>query len=316
MAAALSLVLGSLAAVPAVAQSSVIMIPGLKIGVVGGDRPGPTAARLEPFRRYLGQEIGSSVELLTFKDGLTLVDAVATGKVNYAIFSASAYATASRICGCVEPVVAPRSSDGTVSYRAVLVARASSGFASVKDLKGKVLAAADMRSVAGRLVPFRGLAEAGTDPATHFARVETVNGPEAAMRLLLAGKADAALAWSTFEGEASAGYSRGTLKDLVDKRILAMADIQILWRSAAIPHGPHAVRSELPSDVKVRLRDALVHLREDDPVAYEAVEPEFGGGFTSITHGAYEPLLMLVGPKAKAGAEPDRGATGPAPPRT
>lgn len=281
------------------AEGSVVVIPGIRIGVVGGERLAAASARLEPFRKRMAAEIGTSVEIVPLKDGLTLIDAIATKRVDYAVLSASAYAAAWRVCGCVEPAAAPRSLDGTGSYRSVLLVRSGAAAGRIEDLKGAAVAAADAASVAGRLVPFAELAASGFDPREHFGRVETASGPEAAVRLLVAGKVDAAFAWSSLEGDAATGYSRGTLHDMVERGRLDMAAVRIVWRSNPIPHGPHAIRTDLSPYVKTRIRETLLRLRDDDPDAYEAVEPAFGGGFAPVAHADYAALLALVTPRAR-----------------
>lgn len=296
---------------PVAAQGSVVIIPGIRIGVVGGERLPATAARLEPFRKRMANDLGTGVEIVAVRDGVALVDAIATKRIDYAVMSASAYAMAWQVCGCVEPAAAPKSLDGTQAFRSVLLVRSSNPANGVRDLKGASVAAADARSVAGRLLPFARLAAEGSDPQGIFGRVETVNGPEAAVRLLLAGKVDAAFAWSTLEGDLTAGYSRGTLRDLVDKKVLNIADVRVVWSSPPLPHGPHAVRQDLAPATKSRIRETLLHLRQEDPDAYDAVEPFLGGGFATIGHAAYEPFLVLVKPQ-QTGASP--AGAGPAKP--
>jgi phosphonate transport system substrate-binding protein len=280
----------------ALAQNSVVIIPGIKIGVVGAERPQVLRTRLEPFRRRLSDDVGTSVEIVPMKDGQTLIDAIATKRVDYAILSASAYAMAWKLCQCIEPAAAPRSADGTLSFRAVMLVKSGSKAERVEDLKGASIATSDGRSVAGRLLPFAELAAAGLPPSAHFGRIETTTGPEAAVRLMLTGKVEAALAWSSLDGAMEAGYSRGTLRDMVDRKVFAMTDVRIVWTSVPIPHGPHAVRTDLPPQMRNRIREVLTHLRQDDPDAYDAVEPVMGGGFATIDHAAYQPLLVLVTP--------------------
>jgi phosphonate transport system substrate-binding protein len=282
---------------PAAAQVSVVQVPGLRIGVVAGREAAPITARLEPFRLRLGDELGVPVRVTAMKDALTLADALATHKIDYAILSATAYAAAFQLCSCIEPLVVPASIDGTAAWRSVVVTRGEGSAETIQDLKGKVLAAAAAPSIGGRLFPFAALAGQGIEPERFFARVETTGGPEAALKLMLAGKADAAVVWSTMEGEREAGYGRGTLHDLVEKRAMTMKDVRVVWQSPLVPHGPHAVRTDLPAAQKARLVDVLLRLKDNDPDAYDAVEPTFGGGFVRVGHLAYEPLFALVAPR-------------------
>jgi phosphonate transport system substrate-binding protein len=268
----------------------------LRIGAVESSQFRPLSGRLEPFRVYLADHLEIPVEIQTFRNGADLVEAAAHRRIDYALFSGATYAAAWRSCGCMEPLAAPKSIDGTAGVRAILVVRGDSPYRTLDDLKGKVLAASNPRSIAGRLVPFNEMASEGSDPNTLFQRIETAAGPEAAVLQMIDRKVDAALAWSTLEGEADEGYDRGALHALVGRHLLDMHQIRIIWRSGLIPNGPHAVRDDLPLSLKNRLRDILLDLIDNAPEAYDAVEPDFGGGFVPIGHSTYLPLLRLVTP--------------------
>jgi phosphonate transport system substrate-binding protein len=142
-------------------------------------------------------------------------------------------------------------------------------------------------------------------------RRERVEGPRAAVRAALDGRADAAVAWSTLEGDVAEGYGRGTLHDMVAGGELAMTGARVLWASPVLPHGPHAVRSELAEGTKRRLRDMLVDLDEVDPDAYDAVEPVLTGGFLRVGHAAYAPFVDLVTPRPTAPEPVTTGSTAP-----
>ncbi len=273
----------------------------LRVGVVGTSQFRSPAERLEAFRAYLAAQLEVPVELQIFHNGQDLVEAAAHRKIDYAIFTAATYAAAWRSCGCVEPLVAPKSIDGTAGVRSILVVRNDSPYRKPSDLSGKVLIAPGPRSIASHLVPFSELAAEGIDPGKLFARIDTAADPEDALVNLLNRKADAALAWSTLEGEDDEGYDRGALHDLVARHILDMHAIRIIWRSDLIPNGPHAVRADLPLEIKNHLRDVLIDMIDNAPDAYDAVEPVFNGGFVPIGHSSYLPLLRLVTP---AGQDP------------
>ena len=101
-------------------------------------------------------------------------------RVQYAIHSASSYATAEALCACVEPIALPTAFDGSHGFHAVLVAHADSAIASLADARGKRLALTGADSVAGRLVPLKALAGQGIDPQTisrPCARPPTPNRP-------------------------------------------------------------------------------------------------------------------------------------------
>lgn len=267
-------------------------VPVLRVGYLSTGSAAAEAARLEPFRAYLESAIGQSVELMPAATYGGLIEAIADGRTKYAMLSATAYAAAARSCDCVEPLAVPSAFDRSTAFRAILLTRANGRFASLADLAGARVALSAEDSVAGRLLPMRAFAEAGIEP-----RIETVAGPEAAVRALVAGEVDAAAAWSSMAGDATAGYSFGALTRLVIDGRLAMEDVRVIWQSPPVPFGPHAVRTDLPSELKLLLADALFDMAVRSPEALEAVDRSGygGGGFVSVDPALYDVLASLAG---------------------
>ena len=85
-------------------------------------RPGGAGPRRSLKQAY-ARALGIPVEIFVARDYAALIDAQATARVDYAIYSTTAYATTSLLCGCVEPVVAPVGEDGATGIRAILVTR-------------------------------------------------------------------------------------------------------------------------------------------------------------------------------------------------
>lgn len=283
----------------------------LRLGIVAANRPEAASERVEPFRLRLADTLGVAVRTLRFADERALAEALAGGRVDYAPMSASGYATAWRLCGCIEPLAAPRAADATAGYRAIVVVRTGTTLAKPSDLAGKRLAVSAETSIAGRRLPLRLLEAEGLRGASVPVLVP-VDGPKAAVRALMAGTVEAAVAWSTLEGDLAEGYGRGTLHDLVAAGEVAMTDVRVLWSSPVLPHGPHVVRADLGEGPKRRLRDMLVDLDEVDPDAYDAIEPVHSGGFVRVGQPAYAPFIDLVTPRETPRGEPsDTGSTRP-----
>ena len=120
-------------------------------------------AALEPMSLQLGQALGRRVEMLPMSSYSTMVEAQSTWRIDGGFYSASAYAAAQERCGCLEPIAAPAAADGTVAYRAIVVARRNSGISAAAGLDGKTVAVGAADSVAARLMQKAGLAEEGID---------------------------------------------------------------------------------------------------------------------------------------------------------
>ena len=277
----------------------------LRIGVVVGANPVQRLKQLEPFRRRISVEAGLPVEFVPAIGYSSLIDAHATGRIDYAIYSAAAYGAASALCGCIEPLVAPAAADGSLSYRAVIVVRADAAVRTVYDLKGKSLILGRPGATAGDLVPTAELAAAGIEPVSFFSRIRHADGPKAAMRTVLAGLGDAAVAWEPEDP------SRGPLANTGAAGDAAAPHLRVVWRSRPIAHGPHAVSKRLPQPLKDRLRSALLRLKSLDRAAYDAVERHFGGGFSGVAEDAYLPMVEVFAPAATAPATAPSTGVGP-----
>jgi phosphonate transport system substrate-binding protein len=144
----------------------------------------------------------------------------------------------------------------------------------------------------------KAFAEAGIDPTAYFSKIVETSDPEMAISALLADQADLAVAWSSLSGDRSAGYSFGALARLVAEGGLSMDQIRIVWQSPLIPFGPHAIRSDLPDELKTLLSRALRDMAAENPVALDAVDRFGGRGFVAADADLYAPIAALIAPSA------------------
>ncbi len=77
--------------------------------------------------------------------------------------------------------------------------------------------------------------------------------------------------------------------------------MEIIWRSSPVPHRVHAVRKNLDGEAKNILRGLLGQMFGNDPVAYDSIEPMFGGGFITARQSQFEPLAQMFREKGLAG---------------
>jgi len=274
----------------------------LRIGYLSSGEPAAEASRLEPFRAYLQAQISMPVEMIPATTTASLIDAIAHGRVSYAIMSGGAYATAAASCACVTPLAEPTAFDGARGFHAILLGRSNSAIQSLADTKGLRLALSAEDSVAGRLLPMQAFAAVGIAPATYFSALYEAPGPQDAVQSLLDGRSDIAVAWSSLNGDAASGYSFGVLADMVKSGALAMDQVRIVWQSPLIPFGPHVVRSDLPGEAAQLLLSALTGMATAAPDAFYAVDDSIfgGGGFVPVTAADYAPLAALVAPPQPA----------------
>ncbi len=264
-----------------------------RIGIVAEGDPSNAELRVDPFRLAAQEALGMPVEIFVARDYAALIDAHAAARIEYGIYSATAFAVLWQSCECVEPLAAPKSADNSASYFSALIARAD-GPGNLTALKGQQLAVLSRDSLAGFLLPRHELAKLGTDLEVDF----EINGPqvagEALLRQFANGEFDAILGWVSKNTPNQEGHMRGTLAQLRQFGVATDMQYRFLWTSEPVFHGPHAVRKNLPGDAKEALLAFLKRLYLEDPVAYDVIEPIYGGGFAAVEHGDYEPVLGLV----------------------
>jgi phosphonate transport system substrate-binding protein len=268
----------------------------LRVGVMTGDNARYQMARLEPFRSYLEERLAVPVELISAQNFDALVDAQSSSYLHYAVYSATAFSTAAELCKCIEPLAMPTRAGGETGFYAVLIARAEGPIKSLGDAKGARLALADKDSVAGRLLQMKAFERADIVPSEYFLRIVDTPDPEMAISALLAGEADLAVAWSSLAGSYADGYSFGVLATLVANEELSMDQIHIVWRSPLIPFGPHAIRQDLPDDLKTLLSKALLEMAAESPTALDAIDRFGGQGLVAVGAELYAPITALVAP--------------------
>ncbi len=265
----------------------------LRFAALAGRSAVATMALIGPIGEDLGRLLQRPVEFLPFPTYGAMIDAQVERRIDGGFFSAAAFALADSRCDCLEPIVAPRAFDGTLSYRAIVVARADSGIRSAADLEGKIVAMGAQDSIGARRMQLAGLMAEGVDPST-FGSVIEAQSAEAAVRLVAAGRADAAFAWSSLAGRAEDGYTRGTLTNLVADGAASMSDLAIVWRSPPIEHGPFALMRALDESTKSAIEAYFVALNTTNPAAYDGLNPLYGGGYAPVDPGDYAGLGVLT----------------------
>ena len=281
----------------------------LRFAVLAGRSTAATMAAIGPMAEELQGILGRPVEILPLASYTAMIDAQVQRRIDGGFYSAAAFAAADSACACLEPVVAPRASDGTLAYHAVIVARAGSGIAALADMAGKTVAIGAVDSIGARHMQLAGLLAEGIDPATTFGAVLEVESAEAAVRLVASGAADAAFAWSSLAGGVESGYSRGTLTQLVAAGGIAMNTLAIIWSSPPIAHGPFAVMRTLPEEDKTKIESYLAALSGSNPTAYDTLDPFYGGGYAPVEPQDYAGLETLLAENVDAVRLPGGPAT-------
>ncbi len=271
-------------------------VPQLRIGLMGGENEADRLGRYGAYRQLLEDTFRMPVRLFAAADYAGVLQAFSARQIEMSSMGPSVYAgTWIDTNGGVEPLLVPEESDGSISYIAVMVVRADSGIANLEQMRGRSLAWADANSTSGYLVPRFALRRQGlgVESGQYFSRTGFGGGHEQAVVAVLQRQFDAAMTWASGQGQESEGYTRGNLRAMVEKGMLNMRDLRIVWRSDPIINGPLTVRRELPDAFKRDMADFHLALPRSHPQIYQQIERGGGTGYREVTHDQFQFLVDM-----------------------
>jgi phosphonate transport system substrate-binding protein len=270
-------------------------LTAFRVGILGGENTQDRLARYDQFQQLLSEHLRMPVKLYPAADYAGVMQGIAAGQLEAAEFGASGFAGAWLDCKCIEPVVVPQEKDGSTYYYSVMVVRADSEIKTLADMKGHSLAWADPNSTSGYLIPSATLKTKGIklEDGAYFSRTGFSGGHEQGVVAVLNKQYDAAVTWTSGQGEESEGYTRGNLRSMVDRKMLNMSDIRIIWQSGKIPNGPWAVRTALPADLKASFTAFLLDLPTSHRKVYDDIEQGAGVGYAPATMTLYQDIIDL-----------------------
>ncbi|MCR9067369.1 MAG: phosphonate ABC transporter substrate-binding protein [Rhodobacteraceae bacterium] len=270
-------------------------VPVFRIGLLGGENEADRLRENECLAEYFEERLGVPVELFPAADYAGVMQGLLAGQLEFAGLGSAGYAGIYlQDPDAVEPLYTTMQIDGSLGYYSVMYVLADSDIESLEDMEGRSLAFADPNSTSGYLVPsFELASEEGLDLETYFSETGFGGGHEQAVVAVLNGQYDAGVTWTSGVGDINEGYSRGNLRSMVDKDMLDMSEIRIIWQSNLITNGPRVIRSDLPQELKDLVMGASLRLQVEDPDCFDSVNSGEAMGYWPINHEFYVPIINM-----------------------
>jgi phosphonate transport system substrate-binding protein len=270
-----------------------------RIGLIAEPGAGQSVTGLAALKQAYAQALGIPVEIFVARDYAALIDAQATARLDYAVYSTTAYATAALLCACVEPVAAPIGEDGATGIKAILVTR-DGRVSKPSDIGTHRVAIAELDSIAGFVLPRLELAAgqvalSGSEPFLVHAE-----SASAAETMLVEGSVDAIFGW--LPANADAELPGGTLERL-EAAGMDKTSLSVVWKSPLLRYGPHALRSGLGAELRLTLVAFLTELKRSQPEIYDLLETHRGGGLAEVRADDYAMAIDMVRSLTREGAE-------------
>ena len=193
----------------------------LQLQFVPTNNDGSMEAQAKPFANYLSEKLGRDVTVTLATDYSTIVEAMASNKIDIGIMPPAAYVQArnqdaanailtSELGAYNRETGLPEEGKLSSTFKGEILVRADSGIDSLADLKGKKIAALSPNSASGYIYPVAEMIDAGIDPMTDVT-FTTVNDIPSEMTAVLNKQQDACF---VFEGARNVFASKFEDQDL------------------------------------------------------------------------------------------------------
>ena len=262
----------------------------LNVQFVPTNNDGSMEAKTGPFADYLSEKLGMDVNVTLATDYSTIVEAMASGKVDLGIMPPAAYVQArnldaaeailsSQLVKYDEDTEEPIEGEYTSTFKGEVLVKADSDMESLEDLKGKKIATLSPNSASGYIYPVAEMKDLGIDPLTDCT-LTTVNDIQSEMTAVLNGQQDACF---VFQGARYVFSSKFTDYDLYkDLKVLYLTD-------GDIPNDAIAVQPSMDEDLKAQIKDVFLNMANDEE-GKEAMSLWGHTGYGEADESAYDTI--------------------------
>ena len=262
----------------------------LNVQFVPTNNDGSMEAKTGPFADYLSEKLGMDVNVTLATDYSTIVEAMASGKVDLGIMPPAAYVQArnldaaeailsSQLVKYDEDTEEPIEGEYTSTFKGEVLVKADSDMESLEDLKGKKIATLSPNSASGYIYPVAEMKDLGIDPLTDCT-LTTVNDIPSEMTAVLNGQQDACF---VFQGARYVFSSKFTDYDLYK-------DLKVLYLTEGdIPNDAIAVQPSMDDDLKAQIKDVFLNMADDEK-GKEAMSLWGHTGYGEADESAYDTI--------------------------
>lgn len=205
---------------------------------------------VQPLAQMLSEEIGIPVRAFTATNYVGVVEGLGSGTVDFGFIPPFAYVLANRESNA-QVILTALNARGKAYYRSQFLVRKDSGIESFEDLRGKTIAFVEPSSTSGFLFPGAHLRGLGIDLERDINYIYA-GGHDKALQLLLLGDVDVA---TTFVD------ARDRFRNDFPT---AMEDTRVLGYTNDIPNISVTVSGRMNSELKEKIRNALLKIAQDE----------------------------------------------------
>ena len=237
--------------------------------------------------------LGIPVEMVICEDYNAVIETMKNKKTHLASFGPFSYIIAKDRSNAEALVVSCKNGDAkNAFYSSVFIASPDSGIKSIADLKGKSFAFVDPASTSGNLVP-----------RSVFVREFSVTPEEIDTKLFsstqFSGSHNNSLLAVANKSVEAAACTRQTYENGIKKGVVTEKEVVIIGESDPIPNSPIAVRSDLPADLKAKIKEFYLQWNNEE---YHKLRGSEGNRYMEIKDSDYDTIREIA---AKMNMKPE-----------
>lgn len=254
----------------------------LTIAVIPTEDTQNVSEAFEPVADYVGEQLGVESELYTATDYSGIIEAMRSGEADVAWLGPLSYVLASDRADA-EAIAVQLTEEGgeAPTYQSFFITQADSDVQGLEDLRGRNVSFVDPTSTSGNLFPRQGLTDAGLDPDNDLGQAVFAGGHDASALAVANGDVDAG------------AVSSNVLRSMLAEGVIEEGRVRTVWESDPIPESPLAVRGDLPTEVKDRIKEVFVGMTPQD-VGKEELSPDGAIGYAEVSDSDYDVIRELA----------------------
>jgi phosphonate transport system substrate-binding protein len=243
--------------------------PALNVALLPDEAAAKIIQDNQGLKTYLEQQLGKPIQLHVLTNYAAMIEAVRAKNIDLAYFGPLSYCLARERCGI--DCFAAKVKDGATTYRAVIIAGATTDIHSFADIRGKRMAYGDMASTSSHLLPkYTLFKKAGLREKRDYE--ESFLGKHDVVAInVQAGNVDAG------------GLNEFIYAGLVERGKLDPAKLVVVGYSDPWPDYPWVYQNDLTPELRARIRQAFLELK--DPAVLKPLKAD---GFAAMADKDYE----------------------------
>lgn len=221
----------------------------LRIGFIPAEDSRAMVRQSKAILDIVAKHSGLKVDTFVGSDYNATVEALRSGHVDVALLGPFSYILATTQAPVEAFAVTVIAKTMQPSYKSIIIAQKTSKIDSLASIKGHTFAFVDPGSTSGYMVPAASFINSGISPEKDFKQVMYSGGHDATIVAVGSGKVEAGAV-------ADRIYERGCAKGLAD-----CSKLKTVWTSPPIPNDPLLYRTDLPADIKKKVREAFYSVK-------------------------------------------------------